>query len=194
MFIVRLIVQIISSGKPHMEDDILATALDKLPPPPPMVQSRRPEPPLGGLGPAGPSTRSINEKERNPPTYAELLNQVDHSFQQPDYKEYPEPRSPSPPPCPPSPPPRPKKKTRRDELTYTSPPHAPIVPWYLKHKRALIVGCIVLLMLVYGIPKIQGFHTALSTPVPVYKLSHLGAVVVAALSAGAYAVATTYVI
>jgi hypothetical protein len=195
-----------------MDDDILATSLDKLPPPPPMVQSRRPEAPLGnlGLGPAGPSAKE--RKEANPPSYAELLNKIDHSQthpfqqqqqQQHQHVEYYEDEQQMPfdehMPPPPPPPRAQKKKVRTEELTYAPPAqrqsgHAARETWWWKHKRALLVGCIVLLMLVYGIPKVQTLSPTFSTPITVYKLSHIGVATIAAASAGIYAAVTSYVI
>lgn len=189
-----------------MDDDILATALDKLPPPPPMVQSRRPEAPLGnlGLGLSAP-TSGKDRQETNPPSYAELLNKIDHSqssYQQQqqepieyydDHHEHMQMEERLPPPTPPK---KQRKMTRTEELTYAPPraPHPAPEAWWWKHKRALLVGAIVVLMLVYGIPKIQTLSPTFSTQVPVYKLSHVGAAAGGAVSAALYAVITTYVL
>lgn len=184
-----------------MEDDILATALDKLPPPPPMVQSRRPEPPNGNLGPAVPSSRDIKKDQNNPPSYADLLNQIDytqpHPFTQQEQYIEDEPAAAAAAveaPSPPSPPMKRTKKVKTEELTFrpsssSAPP--PETLWW-KHRRALLVGVIVLAMLLYGIPKLQTLSPMFSTQIVIYKLSHLGMAAVAGGSASIYAAATTY--
>lgn len=194
-----------------MEDDFNATPLSKLPPP--MIQSRRPEPPMGGLGPVGPSSGGRSSgKDATAPSYAELLREMDVSAQVPaadagpehpqreyyddrpaDYYERPPmevhepaPRHASPPP------PRPTAPARPPLLPPPPPTTAGGLVW--RHRRTMLVALIVAVMLLYGVPKLQTSVPSLFGPMTMYKLNATGAMVVAASSAGIYATVSTYVL
>ena len=61
-----------------------------------------------------------------------------------------------------------------------------------KYKHAILVGVIVLVMMVYGIPRLQASVPTLSSAVAVYKLNPAGSALVAGASAGIFAVVSTY--
>lgn len=184
-----------------MDDDMNATPLSKLPPP--MVQSRRPEPPQS-LSPGGPSDGGRKSKEMTAPTYAELLREMDATPGPPAHNEYeetyedayvdapqyppqqqsraepPRPRAPSSPtPVPPRPAPPP-------------PVHRGGLLW--RHRSTILVALIVMVLLMYGVPKLQTAAPSLFSPMTMYKLNLTGAAVVAASAAGIHATLSTYVL
>ncbi len=184
-----------------------ATPLSKLPPP--MVQSRRPEAPQT-LSPGGPSDGGRKSKDVSAPTYAELLREMDaagppaqeayesyedaydQGYQQPAYQqphEYEPPRQqarqqPQKPRAPPSDeaiPPRPPAPVSRGGLVW-------------RHRSTILVAIIVMVMLMYGVPKLQTAAPSLFSPMTMYKLNVTGAAVVAASAAGIHATLSTYVL
>ena len=182
-----------------MDDDMNATPLSKLPPP--MVQSRRPEPPQS-MSPGGPSDGGRKSKEVSAPTYAELLREMDavapqQQQQEPVYDDAYDERHYRPP-------------VEVNEPSRAPPPRREIPPaaprpvhcgapvrrggpvW--RHRYTILVAVIVLVMLLYGIPKLQVAAPSLFSPMTMYKLNVTGAAVVAASAAGIYATLSTYVV
>jgi hypothetical protein len=189
-----------------MDDDMNATPLSKLPPP--MVQSRRPEAPHS-LSPGGPSDAARKAKEVNAPTYAELLREMDTVAplppQDPAYESYEDHYPDEPRPQEVYEPPQQARQPRREpRQPRPEPPPAPAamaaaataprggLVW--RHRNTILVAVIVMVMVMYGVPKLQIAAPTLFSPMTMYKLNVTGAAVVAASAAGIYATVSTYVL
>lgn len=191
-----------------MDDDMNATPLSKLPPP--LVQSRRPEPPPQGLSPAVPSGGARRAKDVSAPTYSELLREMDASMPPPsqDQETYednyhePQPSTQYQQQQPPQQLPRssrggepqevrPGREAQRNTPAAT-PPRAGGLLW--RHRSTILVAVIVAVMLLYGVPKLQTAAPSLFSPMTMYKLNVTGAAVVAASAAGIHATLATYVL
>lgn len=194
-----------------MDDDMNATPLGKLPPP--MVQSRRPEAPQG-MPPGGPSDGARKAKDANAPTYAELLREMDTVAppQEPAYESYEDQYLDEPLPQQVYEPRQhqqarqPRQETRQPRPEPHQPPPAPAamaaaaaaphggggLVW--RHRNTLLVAVIVMVMVMYGVPKLQIAAPTLFSPMTMYKLNVTGAAVVAASAAGIYATVSTYVL
>lgn len=178
-----------------------ATPLSKLPPP--TVQSRRPEPPQG-MAPGGPSDGARKSKDVNAPTYADLLRQMDAVADEPQQYEsydegYPDPDESQYPPAPVPeqqyrPPPQRQPSPRPREQSMTAAPPAPPHSLVWRHRYTILVAVIMMVMLMYGVPKLQVAAPTLFSPMTMYKLNVTGAAVVAVSAAGIYATLSTYVL
>jgi len=134
------------------------------------------------------------------PTYQDLLREVEYSAKQayaPSF-EYPQqPQAPQTPPQSPQPLPPPQQQ---QPYVPPLPPPPSVMPIHKKkrggvawqYRHAILVAAVVLIMLAYGIPKLQASVASASTAVAVYKLSTMGMLLVAAASGGMYALASAY--
>ena len=189
-----------------MEDDFHATPISKLPPP--AVQTRRPDNPSDGLPP--PISMKKNEgKDFGPQDYNSLIKDMDgapagHAQQQHTYydDDFP-PRD-----IRDTPPPRYYAPPRQHHTTAAPLSPAPTQPipasaaaapqtsgitsFVKKYKAAIIVALIVLVMKVYGIPKLSASAPGLLSPVTSYNLTLAGNAVVAAVSGCMFAVLSAY--
>lgn len=188
-----------------MEDDFHATPISKLPPP--AVQTRRPDGPSDGLPP--PISMKKNEgKDFGPPDYNSLIKDMDgapagHAQQQQQQQTYYDDDDFPPRDIRDTPPPRYYAPPRQHHVTAApaqplpasaaaAPQPSGITSFVKKYKAAIIVALIVLVMKVYGIPKLSASAPGLLSPVTSYNLTLAGNAVVAVVSGCMFAVLSAY--